>query len=141
MLLERFTALGVLTSSDSASTLQLEMPAALASPGQARRALRRACERWGVTGPPGEAAELLATELVTNAVIHAGTPVLMMAEHDGHNLTIAVSDGEARLPTLSPVNVMAEHGRGVGIIDELGATWGVQRTVLGKTVWVSLGTT
>ncbi|MGH8968904.1 MAG: ATP-binding protein [Actinomycetes bacterium] len=140
MLLERFTALGVLTSGDSASTLEVGLPVALTSPALARQELRKACERWGVTGSAAEAAELLATELVTNAVIHAGTPVLMMAEHDGHNLTIAVSDGEARLPTLSPVSVLAEGGRGVPIIDELGATWGVQRTVLGKTVWVSLDT-
>ena len=138
MLLARLSAFGGLSAGDPAATVQLELPAAVESPRQARQAIRDACARWGTGVDVCGRAELAVSELVTNAVIHARTPVLLLAEYDGHNLTIAVGDGDAQMPTVAPPSLVREEGRGMSIVDQLGATWGVQRTVLGKTVWVSL---
>lgn len=138
MLLARLSAFGGLSAGDPAATVQVELPATVESPRLARRVIGAACDRWG-TGPDVRGgAELAVSELVTNAVIHARTPVLLLAEYDGHNLTIAVGDGDAKMPTVAPPSLLREEGRGMSIVDQLGATWGVQRTVLGKTVWVSL---
>jgi anti-sigma regulatory factor (Ser/Thr protein kinase) len=82
---------------------------------------------------------LLATsELVTNAVMHAGTPLLLAVEYDPPDLTIAVGDGDDSFPEKRPPSEDREDGRGVAIVERLGATWGIQRTTLGKTVWVGV---
>lgn len=117
--------------------LQLELPPRRSSPARARRFLADACSSWELPAEVTEVAVLAVSELVTNAVLHAATPLLLLVDHDGHNLTLAVADGEAQLPALSTPKPDAESGRGVAIVDQLGATWGTQRTALGKTVWVS----
>jgi anti-sigma regulatory factor (Ser/Thr protein kinase) len=85
-----------------------------------------------------DTAALATSELVTNALLHARTPILVLAEYDHDTLTVAVQDGEAILPTLLSPDSEREGGRGIAIIDRLAAIWGVQRTRLGKMVWVSL---
>jgi anti-sigma regulatory factor (Ser/Thr protein kinase) len=126
VLLERLSRFGALAPDApwrADHTVQLELPPAPQSPAQARRAVREACERWGIPAL-ADAAALAVSELVTNAVLHAGTPILVMVEHDGGNLTVAVGDGEAALPRLRPPSADEESGRGVAIVDRLGATWG-----------------
>jgi anti-sigma regulatory factor (Ser/Thr protein kinase) len=93
---------------------------------------------------PDQLAEggiLAMSELVTNAVIHAGTPALVLAEYDGANLTLAVADGADDPPMVLPPDNERDHGRGVAIVEELGASWGIRRTFLGKVVWVNLART
>lgn len=121
----------------SGDVRQLELAPDRSSPSSARRFVLSACRGWELPEELVESAVLAVSELVTNAVIHAATPALLMMEYDGHALTLAVADGEARLPQLNEPAEDDEHGRGVALVDRLGATWGTQRTVLGKTVWVS----
>jgi anti-sigma regulatory factor (Ser/Thr protein kinase) len=117
--------------------LQLELAPSAHSPGVARRAILDACRVWGVPEVADDAC-LAVSELVTNAVVHAGTPAMLTAHRDGQQLRIAVTDGDAHLPRLERPDSEAEGGRGVAVVDQLGATWGVQQSALGKTVWVSL---
>lgn len=116
---------------------QFELAPDSSSPSAARGFVLAACQTWGIDHELVESAVLAVSELVTNAVIHAATPALLMVEYDGHNLTLAVADGDTRLPALQQPSPDDEHGRGVALVDRLGATWGTRRTVLGKTVWVS----
>jgi anti-sigma regulatory factor (Ser/Thr protein kinase) len=141
MLLDRLSKTGSLSPAAPWAVdnlVQLELPSSRDSPRIAREAVVAACRRWGLSAEVAHAAELVTSELVTNAVIHAGTPLVLAAEHEEPHLTVAVSDGESSFPSLRPPSHDREDGRGIAIIDRLGATWGVQRTILGKTVWVSL---
>jgi anti-sigma regulatory factor (Ser/Thr protein kinase) len=117
--------------------LELQLPPDPRSAARARRAVAEACGQWGVPDLI-DTGTLAVSELVTNAIVHADSPIMVLAEYDDGNLTMAVADGESRLPTLLPQDAAREGGRGVAIVDQLGATWGVQTTVLGKIVWVNL---
>jgi anti-sigma regulatory factor (Ser/Thr protein kinase) len=120
------------------AVLQLALPADPASAGEARRALGDYTARQGVPADLANSAVLAISELVTNALRHAGSPVLVLAEYAGGRLTLAVQDGEATLPTMQPPEPDAEGGRSLALVDQLAATWGLQSTVLGKMVWVTL---
>jgi anti-sigma regulatory factor (Ser/Thr protein kinase) len=101
-----------------------------------------------------DTATLLASEVVANAVVHAGTPftVGVSVDIDRRELLVAVTD-LAALPVLNPVAALglrsllndpdleAESGRGLMIVARLADRWGVQPAPPGKTVWfaVSLG--
>ena len=63
----------------------------LGSPRRARVLLRRACLDWALGNAYDDAA-LVVTELVTNAVRHAGTPCRLTITLDGDGLRIAVRD-------------------------------------------------
>jgi anti-sigma regulatory factor (Ser/Thr protein kinase) len=108
------------------------------SAGAARRALAAYCDQQRVPDRLTDVGVLAMSELVTNVIIHASTPALVLAEYDGANLTLAVADGSTAPPVALPPNLEHEQGRGVAIVEELGATWGIRRTYLGKVVWVNL---
>jgi anti-sigma regulatory factor (Ser/Thr protein kinase) len=140
MLVDRLTdrgALGPGMPGRPDQSLELELAALPPSVAEARRAARAACQAWDVAHAAEDAA-LAVSELVTNAVVHAGTPLLLAMELDDRNLTVAVSDGSQGMPWQAPPSRTREGGRGVAIVSGLGATWGVVRTVLGKTVWMNL---
>jgi len=77
--------------------------------------------------------ELLVSELVTNAVVHAGGPVGLTIRHLGSRTRVEVSDTSVRLPEVCPATV--EHCRGMHIVAALSARWGAEGHDGGKTVW------
>ena len=140
-LLQRISAEGGtlrFSDEDVSSWLELALFPDPHSAGVARGALERYCRDRRVPAVLTEVGILAMSELVTNAIIHAGTPALVLAEYDGDNLTLAVADGADTAPVAMPPDDDREHGRGVAIVEELGATWGIRRTYLGKVVWVNL---
>lgn len=82
-------------------------------------------------------AQLLVSELVTNAVRHGGPPVRVRVSCDGSgpSLHVAVSDGNRLPPVRRDVSPEAEGGRGVALVDIVSDRWGVQHDDGGKTVW------
>jgi anti-sigma regulatory factor (Ser/Thr protein kinase) len=140
MLLERLSAAGGSLADQGADVLELALPARASSAGDARRALAGYCRSLCVPAGLTEVGVLVTSELVTNAVLHARTPFLMWAEYDAPaaQLGLAVVDGEASLPTLVPMDTELDGGRGIAMIDLLGATWGLVRTSMGKIVWVTI---
>ena len=140
MLLERLSAAGG-SLADQPDVLELALPARTTSAGEARRALSAYCADLDVPEGLVEVGVLVISELVTNAVLHAGTPFLMWAEYDRavHQLGLAVVDGEATLPLPLPMDdLQQEGGRGMALVALLGASWGLVRTSLGKIVWVTI---
>jgi anti-sigma regulatory factor (Ser/Thr protein kinase) len=113
----------------------LELPAGLTGVSTARRWAASVCRKWGF---PDEAdvVSLLVSELVTNAVIHAGRPVrLHLAQPDGA-VRVEVRDPDPRVPAVGEPGTLSEHGRGMVLLDELASSWGVDtREPLGKVVW------
>jgi anti-sigma regulatory factor (Ser/Thr protein kinase) len=83
-------------------------------------------------------AELLTSELVTNAVLHGrGEPVLAV-ELDDQRLRIAVHDDTSTMPIVRNLGPLAASGRGMQLIDSLAARWGVDPDAKGKDVWFEL---
>jgi anti-sigma regulatory factor (Ser/Thr protein kinase) len=85
-----------------------------------------------------DTAELLVSELVTNAVRHAAAPVMLVVDCRRRHLTVGVRDSSRKKPVLSHAGMWAESGRGVELVDRLSDKWGVRTERQGKTVWFEL---
>ncbi len=71
-------------------------------------------------------AEVLLTELVTNALQHASAPTVdVCIQHKGDRLRIAVDDHSTRGPLPRPKGPYEEHGRGLVLVDVLADAWGI----------------
>lgn len=72
-------------------------------------------------------AALLVTELVTNAVRHGGGPTIRVhTRREDHQVRCQIHDdgAEGPLPTCRAVGSLAEHGRGLDLVDALATRWG-----------------
>ena len=87
-----------------------------------------------------EAAELVISEVVTNALVHADPPYRIAVESGDGVLRIAVFDGSTVGPQMPPYDEHATSGRGVRLVDSLTERWGVLVGEHGKTVWFELDT-
>jgi anti-sigma regulatory factor (Ser/Thr protein kinase) len=87
-----------------------------------------------------DVALLLTSELVTNAILHARTPVRLGVLVDGSRALVCVADRLAETPTLSPRAHSEDRrgGRGLALVDNLADTWGTTTYSGGKTVWFVL---
>lgn len=85
-----------------------------------------------------ETAVLLVSEIVTNALLHAGTPIDVSATVDGRGLRVEVGDGSLHLPTRRRYAPTAGTGRGMLMLERMVDDWGVSRRRDGKTVWFEL---
>lgn len=111
------------------------------APGLARRFLRRTLAEWGVEDEPVETAELCLSELVTNAVIHAGASSELTLTLDDGMLTVAVRDHGGAGAAAHPVeddDPMRVFGRGLVLVDALADSWGADRDEVGTTSWFVL---
>ncbi|MEV1244148.1 ATP-binding protein [Nonomuraea sp. NPDC050022] len=109
----------------------------MSSVPEARRLTRARLAAWGLD-ELAEVAELLVSELVTNALRHAPGP---------HRFTLYASDGLLRGEVedagtaplcLHQATPGDEHGRGLDLIDLLACCWGSESAPSGKTVWFEL---
>jgi DNA-binding CsgD family transcriptional regulator/anti-anti-sigma regulatory factor/tetratricopeptide (TPR) repeat protein/anti-sigma regulatory factor (Ser/Thr protein kinase) len=112
------------------------------APATARRFVRETLQSWRLGIPDGELSEqaqLLADELVTNAVVHARTDLRLRLELGGELLHIAVRDLDRRLPRVLPNDPDAESGRGLRLVKWIAAAWGAKHHPEGgKVVWCTL---
>ncbi len=106
------------------------------SPAMARSLVR--AELTGCAESTITTAELMVSELVTNAVVHGGTPIRIELEHGNRTLRATVTDGGTELPVLCQPRKSAEHGRGLMIVSSLADEWGIVENETGKSVWFSL---
>ena len=106
-----------------------------------RRATVQLLELWHLTDLRSD-AELLVSELVTNAVLHG---------RSGVTLTVAVADGVLEVGVMDRSRILpsprasaadapwrAEGGRGLRMVDRLADEWGVAALPDGKQVWFRL---
>jgi anti-sigma regulatory factor (Ser/Thr protein kinase) len=82
---------------------------------------------------------LVASELATNAVVHAQTPFTLTLAERADAVTVSVEDARPGLvPHLDPFGTPGEHGHGLRIVDLLSQDWGVSTDAEGaKQVWAS----
>ena len=86
-------------------------------------------------------AVLVASELVTNAVVHTRGPLRLRLALRGERLHLAVADHSPRLLRLAadPDNPEAEGGRGLTVVEQLAVAWGVHHPPEGgKVIWCVL---
>jgi anti-anti-sigma factor len=104
------------------------------APGVARFAVADFCQRLGIR--QHDAAQLVASELVTNAVVHAGTAIDLTLRFVEPVLHIAVRDRAGGVPRMRGiVDESSESGRGLLLVDALAERWGSFVPHSGKIVW------
>ncbi|TWV42690.1 ATP-binding protein [Streptomyces misionensis] len=117
------------------------------SPRSARRAralLRRQLTEWKIDAQVADSAELLLSELMSNAVQHARRPFgrqigVRVARYDGR-LRVEVADANDARPRPKAADADDEHGRGLAIVAALAGRWGCcpRPRGIGKAVWAEL---
>ncbi|MQA98425.1 MAG: hypothetical protein GEV11_28930, partial [Streptosporangiales bacterium] len=145
------------------SDVRGSFPAEPSAPAAARRLVRRALTGWGAgeaVADVGSEAELLTCELVTNAIVHAGSGVQVVCAYDPHvpalngdsgphpptaglrveitdnrpDLAVGYTGARARRRTATDLT----GGRGLMLTAEMAEEWGVTYRSTSKTVWFRL---
>jgi anti-sigma regulatory factor (Ser/Thr protein kinase) len=126
----------------SAMDLRTVLPCDASSVGKARRLIRQELAAFGeadlVEPDLVDAAGLLVSELVTNAVVHARTDVTLHVRLRRGVLRIEVTDGSPVLPAPRRPTGLTGTGRGLQLVDHLADRWGVDKARKGKTIWFEL---
>ena len=115
----------------------VELPCDRRSPSEARRFVREQCT-WA-RAEIVDAAELVVTELVTNAVVHAQTSCELRLFRADERLRIEVDDGGTGSPDVRLAADGDENGRGLVLVSAMSSAWGVVALPSGaKRVWAEL---
>ncbi|MFI9361971.1 ATP-binding protein [Kitasatospora sp. NPDC053057] len=91
-----------------------------------------------------DSGELILSEFLTNAVLHAKTPsgrlIYLQLELLPASLRIEVHDADPRRPAVHPAPEDAEAGRGLWLVSQLAASWGCHPRPggIGKVMWALL---
>ena len=111
------------------------------TPVTVRRLVSTLLIAWGLSDQV-ELAELVASELASNAVHHAGDSGDLELElsFDGAVIRLCVADGSPLHPVLRRDTGGRRRGLGLQLVDRVATRWGSEDYVLGKRVWVELPT-
>lgn len=121
--------------------LRERLPPRPSSVGEARR-LVRAAGGEALSPDLVETAELLVSELVSNAIVHAGTPIdIEVSVVNPTEVLVTVGDGSPHRPVLRSYGDTAATGRGLRLVNDMSDDWGVTTGEVGKTVWFRLSAT
>ncbi|MET9295115.1 ATP-binding protein [Streptomyces sp. NPDC003077] len=122
--------------------VQLEVRPDPAEVGRARRWARSRLAGSGIEAdePVAETLILLISELVTNAVVHTGTPAELRMRFSGAGAVVAtvrveVADSSARPPRQRHAEGDDTGGRGLELVDGLADRWGWREEGTGKSIW------
>ncbi|MFF9215001.1 SpoIIE family protein phosphatase [Streptomyces viridosporus] len=109
------------------------LPADPAVVAEARGSAVRQLSRWGLD-ELAFATELVVSELVTNAIRHAGGPVRLRLIRE-RSLVCEVFDGGATTPHVRHPRAMDEGGRGLLLVSQIARRWGTRFVPEGKIIW------
>ncbi|MEU9455027.1 SpoIIE family protein phosphatase [Streptomyces sp. NPDC048277] len=104
---------------------------------RARAVVREQLHDWGLARL-ADSAELMVSELVTNAIRHSHSRPVQLRLIRGETLLCEVDDDDHTLPTLLSTAPGDDSGRGLRVVSTLAREWGTSRTTAGKTVWFEL---
>ncbi|MEU4086230.1 ATP-binding protein [Streptomyces aureus] len=113
------------------------LPQDLTSPGRARRLATAQLGDWGLEGL-ADPAELLVSELVTNALRHTRGPLRLNLCVRESSLRCEVEDTDPTCPVRRDADPDAEGGRGTVLLDLLAGAWGSTQVPTGKTIWFEI---
>lgn len=109
-----------------------------------RRFVRDVAADWNAAHDVPDIAELLASEVVTNALTHgamtipAASTVRIAVGRDGRLMTVDVYDSCIAVPHMRSADYMETSGRGLAIVETLSHKWGWNLHPHGKSVWFQL---
>ncbi|WP_077801177.1 ATP-binding protein [Streptomyces sp. JHA26] len=121
--------------------IEWRLPRHARSVGRARTLFREQAASWELPQDVTDTAELLLSELMTNAYRHAKVPagreIRARCELTEDRLRVTVTDASEVLPTPAAARPDDESGRGLALVAALAADWGVRRREcgIGKEVW------
>jgi anti-sigma regulatory factor (Ser/Thr protein kinase) len=112
------------------------LPGDASAPTHVRTFVQRKLEAFGHPGAVAD-VQLLASEIVTNAVIHTNcSDCRVHIEIADSVIRVSVSDCDAEhLPYLLPPDPQRFGGLGMHIVDDVARCWGFEADDSGKTVW------
>jgi anti-sigma regulatory factor (Ser/Thr protein kinase) len=113
------------------------LPPVARSVVEARRHVRATLADWQLDAL-SDAAQLLTSEVVTNSLLHARSPIRLTVEHTETGVRIAVTDGSTVVPSVRPRSTSATTGRGLLLLSRLAEQWDTETSDGGKTVWFTL---
>ncbi|MFI6370146.1 SpoIIE family protein phosphatase [Streptomyces sp. NPDC050546] len=114
-----------------------ELPADPAVVGEVRADAMRRLTEWGLE-ETAFAAELILSELITNAIRHGAAPIRVRLLY-GHALICEVSDASNTAPHLRRAASTDEGGRGLFLVAQLSRSWGTRYLPEGKVIWAECG--
>ena len=85
-----------------------------------------------------ETVELLASEVIANAVLYSAAPCDVAVMRSDERLRVEVTDTDPSLPSAVEAGPDDERGRGLLLVDALADAWGVQPESPGKTTWFEI---
>src|SRR5690349_3290641 len=88
-----------------------------------------------------DSATLAVSEVVTNAIVHAGTEVRLRVFTDDAAARVEVEDRGLQLPVRRDYSDAAGTGRGLAMVEDVVSRWGVLELADGKVVWFEVGAT
>jgi len=122
---------------DALQQADIQLPSSTDSPRAARRFVEGILEAWGC-GELLETVTLLVSELVGNAVLHAGSEVELSVRLAADRLRVDVIDRSIQVPQRRDVAEGDLTGRGSGMVELLATAWGITGRPDGKSVWFEL---
>jgi serine/threonine-protein kinase RsbW len=107
-----------------------------ASPGAARAFVRSQVAERDVVDV--QLLLLLASELASNAVLHAQTSFRVTVDVEPRRVRVEVADASSTRPRLRSPEPLAPTGRGLRLVADTALAWGVESVGEGKVVWFEL---
>jgi anti-sigma regulatory factor (Ser/Thr protein kinase) len=118
--------------------LRIEVPVDLSAVDGVRTQVVDLAAAWGFTDL--EDLEVVTSELVTNAIVHANSSsVVEVRLVGGDCVEVAVSDTDPEPPVKRIPYEQHTRGLGLHIVDALCEAWGVRQDAAGKVVWARVG--
>ncbi|WP_432488666.1 ATP-binding protein [Kineococcus sp. SYSU DK018] len=111
-----------------------------ASSRAARHAVADWCIAQGLIGDVVDTLLLLTAEVVTNAVIHGRSDVVLRIGRHGSRVRVGVGDENTRRPVRREPDPDALDGRGMTLLEALADAHGVEADPCGKVVWFDVNT-
>jgi two-component sensor histidine kinase len=106
------------------------------APAQARRTTAQALQRWGYSHEVTQDVALVVSELVSNAVRHAGSELTLSVHRESDRvLRISVQDATPLPSPTANRPFPAQPGHGLWIVAAVCTAWGVEPATGGKVVW------
>jgi len=115
-----------------------EFPPVPEAAGAARRFVAEALRQWGHSDALVRDAQLVISELATNAVLHTGSRFSVLIRGEDAGVRISVADQSPLPPSLKHPPQEVSSGRGLQVVSALTSRWGVEPAPDGKTVWAHL---
>ena len=105
-----------------------------------RAQVRVVLREWGLTDEAADDVLLVATELVTNAIVHGLGPVRVAMTPSTESVRVEVHDAGTGRPQLHPPDPWRIGGRGMQLVEALSLRWGWTNNGGGTTVWADVPT-